>query len=146
MKEYDEACDAILDGEAEEAMTALERLFEALTGGDTAAYPALLARFRGKADAFAEIEAPAGLSELHGKLIAYYRAVDAAAERIVSGRDDILSPSVRAAYQALLDYYEEMLGLLAEHGCDRGDVEALEKKVLPRLREILDQSDWRPTR
>lgn len=139
---YDRACDAVLKGEPEDAVSALTRLFEAQVGGDAAAFPELEARFRGKAEAFARIEAPAELAELHAKLVAYYRAVEAAADGILRRGEDIFSPAVRAAYQALHDYYRDMLGLLAEHQCDRGDIEALEKKMLPRLRAVLEKSDW----
>ena len=134
LSDYDAAFERVMQGEPQDLL----RLVEQARDPDrkAAAKQAAGAKLSG----LKGIDPPPELSTLHSHLVAYVQAVVQAVAAAKPTDTDLSTPTLRLCYQALLDYYYSLRDLMRKHGCQGGDLEALEQNFIPALQRVLDSN------
>jgi hypothetical protein len=135
---YDRGVDAILDGgELDQLLDDLHEAISRMNEGSLTPLQKLQYRTSSQISALRKVDPPDELEPYHVKLVDYHFAVFRAARKAQRGSVTSRKRDLRVCYVTLLDCCEELHTLLVEHGCDSGDIQALEENILPDLRSRL---------
>ena len=133
VKDYDAAFERVMHGEPEGLLQFVKEARD--PDQKAAAKKAAGVKLAG----LKAIDPPPELSAVHSQLIAYAQAVVQAVTAAKPTDTDLSVPALRKCYSALLDYYASLRDLMRKHGCQGGDLEALEQNIIPQLEALLSE-------
>lgn len=146
IRSYTDACETVVQGEPDSELSVLKEIEAARDVDDADATKRLVASITAKRGAIEAIEPPPDLAALHVRLVAYFGAIERAGAAIGYDGAGLRATVVRDCYAALLALYRELYGMLAERGCNSGDVDALRETTIPGLEVALARDDWEGAR
>lgn len=146
VSEYSEKVDRIVPGEVSDIQKMIRDAVMRKQAGDFETVGSIGKKLSSMTGALRELDPPVDLARHHDLLLVYTESVLNAVEQVASSgidyenmpADQILTLlPVKITHENLLNYYQELLDLLVRHECDRGDIEALETRIIPELKETI---------
>lgn len=124
--------EAILD-EPEDLVQELERFTKAWRNGDVERAARIENKIRGGLAGLREIRPHPEMAKFHADLIEYYtHGVDVIdAEQSGNGRQR--RSAEISTWQSFRAFFVTLRRVLADHDCDEGDIEAIDRKFLPHI-------------
>ncbi|MCD4780574.1 MAG: hypothetical protein K8S27_08520 [Candidatus Omnitrophica bacterium] len=118
-------------------MVTIQRMIMAQKNAQEEKLLILSARFNERIEALNAIAPPSRMTTYHSKLIDFHRA----AKQTVDARleHETLSPAtgMRQCYEALLDFYLEMKTVMVKHECQQVDIDAIDRMMIRKVRQLL---------
>jgi hypothetical protein len=122
-----------IQDEPEDLPMELRRHLKALASGDVAQADRVDAKVRRAHAALSELSPASGLVRLHGDMTDYYGAGVAVLDARSRGDEAAERAALLETWVGLRSFFANIRDLAVEHGCNAGDVEAIDQHYLPRL-------------
>jgi hypothetical protein len=144
--DYGRELEEVLEGDPDRYLSAITTAIELRIGQDQSRLAELRKALEARSRRVRVISVPGELATQHRLLADYLDSVVAAVAAVETRdlpydqlpRDELIFRlPTRRCYEALLEYYRELLRVLERHECDQGDVEALRTRYIPKLEDVL---------
>ena len=139
LESYERELKRALQDEPEDLPKELQRYGRALDSGDAAQAERIQRKIRSGRVALETIAPAPDLARLHADLIDYYSAGVAVLDARSRGDDRARSAAELETWLGLRRFFTNLRALFVEHGCNQGDVEALDQHYLPALDEQIER-------
>ena len=136
---YERQLKAAIRDEAEDLPMELRRFAKALASGDVSRAERIENEIRTGYANLRTIEPSSGLTKLHVDMTDYYRAGVAVLDAQRADDASTLKAVEVETWVGLRAYYANVRDLFAAHGCNEGDVKAIDERYLPVLNERIEK-------